>query len=259
MILPALLLGTAVLVLTGMPSPSRLAALSARAPLVVDVRIPALAGVVVLSVVLGPVGAAVAVGLGAVGVRVWRRRQRAQAVELQRGSAVEALTVLASELRAGRQSADALEGAASVALGSLAEVLRSASASQRFGADASTALLAAADTTATPEVLRGLAACWQVCSSTGSSLAVAVDQLGESLRAEREQRRAVEAELAGPRASAALLACLPALGMALAAGLGARPLHVLLHTPAGIACLLVGVGLDLLGLWWTGRLVEHAC
>ena len=77
-------------------------------------------------------------------------------------------------------------------------------------------------------------------------------------RARETQRRQVAAALAGPRASAALLALLPLAGVALAAGLGARPLHVLLHTPLGVGCLLLGAALDLLGLWWTTRIVARA-
>ena len=71
-------------------------------------------------------------------------------------------------------------------------------------------------------------------------------------------RRAVEAELAGPRATAGLLAVLPLGGLLLAAGLGADPVHQLLHTPLGAACAVLGVGLDLLGLAWTARLVRRA-
>lgn len=259
MITPALLLGGAVLVLLGLPEPSRLAALGGRPAGAVDERLPLVAGVLVLLLLLGVVGAAVAVVVGLVGQRGWRSRGTRRAVEQERSSAVEALVVLGSELRAGRQLSDALEGAASVATGQLALVLLGAASAQRFGAEAAQALAAGADETATPEVLRGLAACCQVCSSTGSSLAVAVDRLSESLRAEREQQLAVQAELAGPRATAVLLALLPVIGIALAAGLGARPLHVLLHTPVGIGCLVGGLALDLLGLWWTGRLVAAAC
>ena len=79
-----------------------------------------------------------------------------------------------------------------------------------------------------------------------------------SLRAEQAQRRAVQAELAGPRATAGMLAILPLAGLVLAAGLGADPLHVLLETPVGWVCLVAGLGLDGLGLLWTGRLVTRA-
>ena len=116
----------------------------------------------------------------------------------------------------------------------------------------------AAPGSAVPEVLRALAACWTVCAGSGAGLATAVERLEEGLRAEQAQRRAVDAELAGPRATAGLLAVLPAGGLLLAGGLGADPLSVLLATPVGLLCLLVGLGLDAVGVWWTGRLVASA-
>ena len=259
-VLPVLLAAAAAAIIAGLPAPSRLRSLgpSAGPSRGLNPRIPYAAGGLALVFVLGPVGAVVAGVVAVVGHRAWRRRCADRVRERERASAAEALVVLGAELRAGRSAADALQAAGSVAVGPLAVALSAASTGQRFGADAAGALARSADGTATPETVRGLAACWQVCSATGSSLAAAVERLADALRAEREQRLAVEAELAGPRATAGLLAVLPLLGIALAAGLGARPLHVLLHTSIGLGCLVGGIGLDLLGLWWTGRLVASA-
>lgn len=183
-----------------------------------------------------------------------RTRRRGQA-ERERARAVEACGVLAGELRAGRSTAAALAAAADVASGPTAAALRAASS---LGGDVPAALAAAAPTSGVPDLLRGLAACWSVCGSTGSGLAAAVERLGEAERAAAEQRRAVEVELAGPRATARLLALLPLAGLLLAAGLGADPLGFLLGTPAGRACLLLGLGLEVLGLRWTARLADRA-
>lgn len=251
----AVLAGLAVLAVLGLPAPSRLALVPRTAP---PPRWFALPAVVVAAVLVGPVGAVVLLGLGLLGRRAWVRRKAAAEREAERAGAAEALAVLGAELRAGRAPAEALLAAAGVAVGGLAEALASAAAVTGFGGDVPDSLARSADGSAVPEVLQGLGACWQVCGATGSSLAAAVDRLAEGHRAERVQRLAVDAELAGPRATAALLAGLPVLGIALAAGLGARPLHVLLHTPVGAGCLVLGLGLDLLGLWWTGRLVAAA-
>jgi tight adherence protein B len=97
-----------------------------------------------------------------------------------------------------------------------------------------------------------------VCSSAGSGLAAGIDRLQEGLRAAESQRRAVDAELAGPRATAGLLAVLPVAGLGLAAALGAHPVQVLLHTRFGLYCLLLGLGLDAAGVMWTRRLVASA-
>jgi tight adherence protein B len=131
-----------------------------------------------------------------------------------------------------------------------------AASTARLGGDVPAAL--AVDGSAVPQVLRPLAACFEVCSTTGSGLAAGVDRLEEGLRAAEAHRRAVDAELAGPRATAGLLAVLPVAGIGLASALGADPLHVLLHTPFGTACLVVGLILDGLGVVWTRRLVARA-
>ena len=216
-----------------------------------------------LLVVLAAAGAGALVPLllacvGAVAVaRVRRARTTAAARRDERSRAVEACAALAGELRAGRAPADALDAAAELGTGPFALALRTAAGAVRLGGDPAPALRPPPDC-AVPEVLRALAACWTVCAGSGSGLAVAVERLEEGLRAEQAQRRAVDGELAGPRATAGLLAVLPAGGVLLAVGLGADPLSVLFTTPLGLTCLAVGLGLDALGLWWTGRLVAGA-
>ena len=51
---------------------------------------------------------------------------------------------------------------------------------------------------------------------------------------------------------------MPVVGLGIGAGMGGDPLHVLLHTPVGWGCLVVGVGLELAGVAWTGRIVRNA-
>ena len=193
----------------------------------------------------------------AVVARLRRTRAAAAARREERARAVEACSVLAGELRAGRAPADALDAAAQLATGPSAVALQAAAGAVRLGGDPAPSLRATPGS-AVPEVLRALAACWTVCAGSGAGLATAVERLEEGLRADQAQRRAVDAELAGPRATAGLLAVLPAGGLLLAAGLGADPLAVLLATPVGLLCLVVGLGLDAVGVWWTGRLVASA-
>lgn len=179
------------------------------------------------------------------------RREREQA------RAVEACTVLAGELRAGRAPAQALAAAAEVGSGPTGQALHAAAAAAALGGDVPAAL-AVPEASAVPGLLRGLGACWTVCASTGSGLAAAVERVGEAERAAVEQRRAVQVELAGPRATARLLALLPVAGLLMAGGLGAQPLSFLLGTGVGRACLLAGLGLQGLGLRWTGRMTAGA-
>jgi len=187
-------------------------------------------------------------------VRGLRQRSAARRDADERAGAVEAVAVLSAELRAGRAPEQALTVAAAVSEGGFSAALAAAARAVQVGADPAQ-LLRATRGSAAADALRGLAACLQVCHGSGGSLARATDTVAAALRAEQEQRLAVESELAGPRATALMLAGLPVAGTLLAAGLGARPVHVLLHTFVGGICLVTGVLLDLAGLWWTERLV----
>ena len=272
-LLPAVLAGAAAAVAVGLPTPSRLLLLAPRtepysstSSAALLVRLGRLGGRRrVLGMMLLALGGVPTFGpevllvpLALLGAeRVARVRRARAAREQERQQAGEACAVLAGELRAGRSAAQALTAAADVATGAVRLALLAASSSAGIGGDVPAALLGKASASAAPELLAGLGACWQVCAGTGSGLAMAVDRLEEGLRAEQGQRLAVAAELAGPRATAGLLACLPLAGIGLAAALGARPVHVLLHTTIGLACAVLGVGLDGLGVWWTGRLVAR--
>ena len=175
---------------------------------------------------------------------VGRRRRTAE-----RERTIHALQGLAAELRAGQPPTAALQHAAGnppvwpVTLSGIA-----------LGADTAQSLHQDAQR---DEQLRPLAACWQVCATTGSGLAVAVERLAESARVAEEVRTELEAQLAGPRATARMLAGLPIIGVLLGMALGGEPLQWLLGTSAGWLCLVVGVGLTLLGLAWTGRIASR--
>lgn len=267
-VLAAVLMAAAVACLVGLPRPGGLRLEAVRVVPAVPRSVPpfwlvAAVAVAPTALLFGPV---VALLLSAGGLAVRRTtavRRCAAARRTERRRAVEACATLAGELRAGRSPATALAVAAELAGGPSREVLRSAAAVARLGGDVAGALLPgdaamSGPATAVPDVLRALAACWAVCAASGSGLAAAVDRLEDGLRADQERRRAVEAELAGPRATAGLLAVLPLAGLLLATGLGADPAQVLLHTPLGVVCLVGGLLLDGLGLFWTGRLVARA-
>ncbi|WP_116026587.1 type II secretion system F family protein [Thermomonospora umbrina] len=108
------------------------------------------------------------------------------------------------------------------------------------------------------EGLRMLAACWRIGVDKGGAFAAVVGGVATALRDDEAQRLEIAAQLAGPRATARLLAGLPLLGLALGVALGADPLAFLLGTIPGMLCLLSGIGLDVVGLWWTHRLARSA-
>ncbi|MDX2698435.1 type II secretion system F family protein, partial [Streptomyces ipomoeae] len=211
--------------------------------------------------VIGLLGAsALPVLAGVAGVPLLRRVRRAAAERRardRRGDAVVALcAALAGEVRAGRQPGEALTRAARDSDG-LGEAQAVVLAAARFGGDVPGAL---ADAARQPgaDGLRGLAACWRVAVDRGAGLAAGLDRLEGALRAERDQRADLRAQLAGSRSTAVMLAGLPVLGLLLGTALGADPLHVVLHSTAGLGCLLVGAALEGAGLWWALRIVRGA-
>ncbi|MFF3505307.1 type II secretion system F family protein [Streptomyces sp. NPDC003247] len=215
----------------------------------------------VVGLVLAVLGASVLpVVAGAAGVPLLRRVRRAREARRdreRRGDAVIALCgALAGEVRAGRQPGEALRRAAWDS-GGLGAAQPAVLAAARFGGDVPGALAVAARQPGADGLL-GLAACWRVAVDQGAGLAAGLDRLEGALRAERDQRADLRAQLAGTRSTAVMLAGLPVLGLALGTALGADPLHVLLHTGAGWGCLLVGGVLEAVGMWWAVRIVRGA-
>ncbi|MCX5438709.1 MULTISPECIES: type II secretion system F family protein [unclassified Streptomyces] len=193
-----------------------------------------------------------------------RRDREARRVRERRADAVISLCgVLAGEVRAGRQPGEALivavreEGETRAGVGGSRAGDGAVVAAARFGGDVPGALREAAREPGAEGML-GLAACWRVAVDRGAGLAAGLERLAGALRAERDQRADLRAQLAGARSTAVMLAGLPVLGLLLGSVLGARPLRVLLHTGAGFGCLLVGGVLEAAGLWWALRIVRGA-
>ncbi|MEU8587166.1 type II secretion system F family protein [Streptomyces sp. NPDC048664] len=226
--------------------------LSARWPLWAPVAVGALIALLSASVLPLPAGIA--------GVPLLRRVRMAQAERRardERDAAVIALcATLAGEVRAGRQPGEALLRAARESAG-LGQAQAAVLAAARFGGDVPSALLQAARRPGV-EGLSGLAACWRVAVDRGAGLAAGLERLEAALRADRDQRADLQAQLAGSRSTAVLLAGLPVLGLLLGTALGAHPLRVLLHSGPGLACLGIGGALEGAGVWWAMRIVRGA-
>ncbi|MGW7484448.1 type II secretion system F family protein [Nonomuraea muscovyensis] len=170
---------------------------------------------------------------------------------------VELCQALSAELTAGRTPGEALtRGVAAVDFPD-PDALRPLVAAARDGGDVPTALATIAPAHG-GEGLRRLAACWEVSVTAGAGLSALVERVGSTLRASQAHRQDVAAQLAGPRATARMLAVLPALGLLMAGALGMRPLAFLFGSLPGIACLVTGMTLDACGLWWTNRMALRA-
>ena len=70
--------------------------------------------------------------------------------------------------------------------------------------------------------------------------------------------RRVQAQLAGPRATAVVLSVLPGLGLLLGQLLGADPVGVLRDGALGQTLLVTGVGLATAGFTWCDRILRTA-
>jgi tight adherence protein B len=218
-----------------------------------------------------PLLAALAASAVLPAIRLRERRRRRLVREQRRLAVVGLCAALAGELRTGatpQQAAEVVGGELTAARTRPAAVGRPANgpvpldgtvllAAVRYGGSVPEAFRTMAELPGA-EGAAGIAACWQVASSSGAGLAAGLDRVAEGLRAESALHETVRAELAGARSTAALLAALPLFGLLLGAGLGADPLRVLLHTTGGLACLALGALLECAGIAWTARIARGA-
>ena len=199
--------------------------------------------------------AAAAVG-ATVGMRYRRRRRIQRAVD--EGRTLEtALDVLVGELRVGSHPVRAFGVAADETVGAVAVSLRSVAARARLGADVTAGLRAAARSSALPAHWDRLAVCWQLASDHGLAIATLMCAAQRDI-AERQRFSArVSSSMAGARATAAILAGLPVLGVLLGQLIGARPLSFLLSGHTGGWLLVVGSTLACGGLLWSDRITDR--
>ena len=114
---------------------------------------------------------------------------------------------------------------------------------------------AVSDVAATDD-LRAIAAAWLVAERAGSPLGQTLRSVAETVRDVAEAEREAEVALSGPRATARLVAWLPAVGALLSLGLGADLVGAATSTVGAVA---VGLGLALMlaGRWWMRALLRR--
>jgi tight adherence protein B len=171
----------------------------------------------------GPVAAGLAAVYGGLAAAMLVRRDRAGRRDRALAATLDTVAEMAAELRAGAAPAVVVQAA--------------------------DPLLAA-----TPAEQASVHAACAVSERTGAPLAEVLDRVEAYLRQAHRLRLVVAAHRAGTRATALLLAVLPAGGVAVGYGVGADPLRILLHTPLGAACAGTACVLQLAGLLWTERL-----
>jgi tight adherence protein B len=222
-------------------------------------RRPAAAAAAVLAGLAGaalttPVVAVLAGAAAGLGAGVLQRRRRGIVGQQQVAALAEALGVLAAELRAGRSVHDAAGTAVAGcphpdAAAALGPVLRLGVAPDP---DRSPVAVE------TGRVLTRIASAVRLSARTGCSLAAVVTAVEDDLRARARAEAELRVAVAGPRASAAVLAGLPVLGLLMGSGVGADPWRVLTTTGTGTVLLITGVALEGAGLAWSAQLLRRA-
>ncbi|MGB9012814.1 MAG: type II secretion system F family protein, partial [Aeromicrobium sp.] len=107
-------------------------------------------------------------------------------------------------------------------------------------------------------LLGDFASAWAVADRSGAPFAGVLTRLADRARDDLDLAAEVSAELAPARATARLMAMLPTFGLALGAGMGGDPVHVLLATTVGGVCLVLGVGFASVGVLWVEKVASEA-
>jgi len=195
--------------------------------------------------------------LGVTACLRYRRRCRSRRATAEGRTLQTALDVLVGELRVGSHPVGAFCVAADETDGTVAASLRAVAARARLGADVTAGLRAEARSSALPAHWDRLAVCWQLASGQGLAIATLIGAAQRDI-AERQRFSArVASGMAGARATAAILAGLPVLGVLLGQLIGARPLSFLLSGHAGGWLLVIGSTLACGGLLWSDRITDR--
>jgi|SRR5215211_4212535 len=197
------------------------------------------------------IGLAAGVAVATVG-RFATSRSRVRTALRARRSVTEACTTLAALMRVGRLPTEALLVAAEDC-----PVLGPAKTAQLLGGDV-------AEVWQEQARMRGhgglaeLARAWRISTQTGAPMATVLERVAEGMATEESVRAVVAGELAGPRATAKIMAFLPLAGLTLGYALGGNPIAFLLQGPVGWSCLVGGVGLAAAGVLWVEALAQRA-
>ncbi len=188
----------------------------------------------------------------------YRRRRRSRRGLNESRQLETAIDVLVGELRVGAHPAQAFAVAADETAGPVADSCRAVAARARLGADVTAGLSGVAETSTLPAQWDRLAVCWQLASQHGLAMSTLMRAAQRDIAERQRFSEQVTSAMAGARATAAILAGLPVLSVALGQLIGADPVAFLLAGHAGGWLLLVGVTLVCSGLLWSDRITDRA-
>ncbi|GAB0103433.1 type II secretion system F family protein [Nocardia sp. JMUB6875] len=200
----------------------------------------------------GPVVAAVLVAATLAARRRRARRERLQAADS--AQLIEGLESVIGELRIGAHPSAAAQVAAQETTGEVARAFAVSAARSRLGGSGAEGLRRPG--AAVAGELARVAAAWQVAERHGLALAELLTAARLDLLGRKRFRDRTRAALAGARATAAVLALLPLLGIGLGELMGASPLDVLFRSAAGTVLLPLGSALTCAGLLWADAITD---
>lgn len=219
------------------------------------------AGAMAAVAAVGNVTVAVALTIIAImGGWLWRRAAAARASETVEADLVAAMSSVVAELSVGSPPSVAYANAGR----EIADSRPESDVARALTTVATTIELGGTITGA--QVPQSVSRCggWTAMATAwdiGHSCGVPMRDLLESARADLVARRSFAARthagLAGPRATAAVLALLPILGIGLGQALGADPIRILAGGGMGGILLVVGTALGATGLWWSLRIADR--
>lgn len=191
-------------------------------------------------------------------LRVQARVQR-QSLEARRDAQLpDLMERIASGLRSGLAMGPALVAAADGSPPPLARELAPLTQAIHHGAPLAEVLLRWGSAERASADVRLVVAALELSRQAGGATARAVDRVAVTLRERRELHAEARALATQARASAGVLAVAPLLFTALVATIEPGAAAVLITTPLGGACLLLGLGLEALGAAWMRRIVRSA-
>ena len=194
----------------------------------------------------------------ATATQVRRRRSRLQRRRRAEGEAMTAaLETLVGELRVGAHPLRAFGVAGAESGGTVGAALQTVTARAGLGADVAAGLCAVAAGSAVPFYWERIAICWRLAADHGLPMSTLMRAAQRDIVDRQRFSAQVHAGLAGARATAAILAGLPALGILLGQLIGAHPLRFLLGGGVGSWLPLVGTGLTWAGVAWSDRIVDR--
>lgn len=251
--LAAVLLAAAVL---AAPSPRRHLAQPKSRPRITRAAAPVVAvPLLAAAAVAAPAVAVAGVLVSAVSVRRWGRSRRRAQRRAQGRAMASALQSLVGELSVGAHPVQAFGAAAADCDGAVAAALRGVAARARLGSDVATGLREAGSASEVPAYWSRVEVCWALAAQRGLPMSVLMRAAQRDIVERQRFTDRVDAGLAGARATAAILAGLPVLGILLGHLVGAHPLRFLIG--GGGWVLVTGVALLCAGVGWSDRIIDR--